>query len=165
MSEHTKGRLEAFTQESFSGWYALRDQDHFEVGSGDGGFDEGDARRLAACWNAFENVRTELVEAMIGTGAMQSASDSMSALPAVQSELSAARAQNEKLTAMVQEQDRMLGNKACATKECRELMAARALLREVIEKDDAGWIVLPADFEEKIRNYLDACDTLGDGNG
>jgi len=88
MSEHTKGRLEAFTQESFSGWYALCDQNHFEVGSGDGGFYKADARRLAACWNAFENVRTDLVELII----MQAAADAMEKLPAVQSELTAARA-------------------------------------------------------------------------
>ena len=63
MSEHTKGRLEAFTQESFAGWYALRDQDDLEVGSGDGGFEESDARRLAACWNALEGLTTEQIEA------------------------------------------------------------------------------------------------------
>lgn len=136
MSEHTKGRLEAFTQESFSGWYALRDQDDFEVGSGDGGFNEADARRLAACWNVFENVRTEMVEALVGIGAMEVAADAVRRLPAMESELN----------------------------------AARALLREVLGIHDAATChdhdgVFVDEFAERIRSYLDACDTLGDGNG
>lgn len=92
MSEHTEGRIEAFTEESFSGWFALRqitdDGLNHEIGSGDGGLFELDARRLAACWNAFENVRTDLVELIT----MQASADAMEKLPAVQSELNAARA-------------------------------------------------------------------------
>lgn len=159
MSEHTKGRIEAFTQESFSGWYALRDADHFEVGSGDGGFEEDDARRLAACWNACEGLDTAQLEALPEPFAGLALGDLM----AVRKELATARAQNEKLLAMVQEQDRMLGNKACATKECRELLAARALLCEAIE-----WVELEhggKEFASKLQNWLDACDTLGSGNG
>lgn len=81
---------------------------------------------------------------------------------ALRAELAAARAQNEKLLAMVQEQDRMLGHKACATKECRELLAARALLSEVLE------VVSQEEYGEPVRraqDWLDACDTLGSGNG
>lgn len=40
---------EAFTQDSFAGWWAIREADSKnEVGSCDGGFDEGDARLMAA---------------------------------------------------------------------------------------------------------------------
>lgn len=128
MSEHTKGRLEAFTEESFSGWYALRDQGHFEVGSGDGGFDEADARRLAACWNAFDRMDTDIIE-LLG-----SVSDII-------------RSSNEQLV-----------------RNAKEIVAARALLCEALETFDDN----PDEDHEiadRIRNYLDACDTLGDGNG
>lgn len=134
MSEHTKGRLEAFTQESFSGWYALRDQDHFEVGSGDGGFDEADARRLAACWNAFDApcMTTPMIEALVKIGGVDALSDqaaaAMKARDAAQSELA----------------------------------AARALLREVYEEGnlDIGDQV-SKELDNRIISYLDACDTLG----
>lgn len=135
MNEHTKGRLEAFTQESFSGWYALRDQRHFEVGSGDGGFDEADARRLAACWNACVGLSTEDLES----------------LPCAFSEVAVG--------------DWMHNGK--------ELTAARALLREVRglidenaqECDSRGLKAYEHPIHGRIRNYLDACDTLGSGHG
>lgn len=140
MSEHTKGRLVAY--------------DLILRGDPDGPTDEsqvasamipGDARRLAACWNAFENVRTELIELIT----MQAACDAMEKLPATQSELNAARA-------LIQQQDALLGRKACATKECRELLAARALLREV----SVATIGEMQRLMPTIRNYFDACDTL-----
>lgn len=62
MSEHTEGRIEAFTQDSFSGWWALREKDGHEIGSGDGGLFEPDARRLAAAWNFCEDMKTETME-------------------------------------------------------------------------------------------------------
>lgn len=174
MSEHTKGPVEFRGGETLAVVETPGGRESRPVAHCGGDNALANARRLSAFWNAFENVRTELVEAMIGTGAMQAASEAMSALPAAQSELAAARAQNEKLLAMVQEQDRMLGHKACATKECRELLAARALLREVLKADDdaiaeLSALGLPPDgtfaLTDRIRNYLDACDTLGSGNG
>lgn len=67
--------------------------------------------------------------------------------------------------ALTQQQDALLGNKACATKECRELLAARALLREVYEEGnlDIGDQV-SKELDNRIISYLDACDTLGSGN-
>lgn len=45
----TPGPLEAFTEESFAGWWAIRRvEDGREVGSGDGGFDKEDALLFAA---------------------------------------------------------------------------------------------------------------------
>lgn len=48
----------------------------------------------------------------------------------------------------------------------RELAAARALLREVFDDGnlDMGDQVAK-ELDERIRSYLDACDTLGDKNG
>lgn len=49
MSKHTPGPWEAFTQPEFSGWWAVRDASTGrEIGSCDGGFDETDARLMAA---------------------------------------------------------------------------------------------------------------------
>lgn len=141
MSEHTKGRLEAFTQESFWGWYALRDQEDREVGSGDGGFDEADARRLAACWNVFENVRTEMVEALVGIGAMGVAADAVRRLPAMESELNAARAL------------------------LREVLGVHDYAQASVAAQNGEYCRDDVELGERIRNYLDACDVLGDGNG
>lgn len=62
MSAHTPGPWEAFTEEEFSGWWAIRqisdDGLNHEVGSSDGGFDEPDARLMAAS--------PELLEALQG---------------------------------------------------------------------------------------------------
>lgn len=94
MSEHTKGRLKAVVDDLMleKGRYRMV-HGVTACGSSKGMLDErevklANARRLAACWNAFENVRTELVELIT----MQVACDSMEKLPAVQSELAAARA-------------------------------------------------------------------------
>lgn len=135
MSEHTKGRLEH-----------VKDGEHIPVHGGAtyslvvspvsdrmlriaAGANEHDARRLAACWNVFENVRTEMVEALAGIGAMGVAADAVRRLPAMES----------------------------------ELKAARALLREVVERLDHSQSM--PEFQSRIASYLDACDTLGDGNG
>lgn len=181
MSEHTKGRLAILGDRLIPEAHVGRKignstnkaQDKAEfahdvaIVRGKYQDNEANARRLAACWNAFENVRTDLVEMTVGSGAMQAAADAMEKLPAVQAELTAARA-------LIQQQDAMLGKKACATKECAELLAARALLREVVNDDDemqadarllglGRRADIPPDPEwlvERIRSYLDACDTL-----
>ena len=58
MSKHTPGPWEAFTEDSFSGWWAIRqitdDGLNHEVGSSDGGFDEADARLMAAAPDLLE---------------------------------------------------------------------------------------------------------------
>lgn len=46
-SKATPGPWTAFTEESFSGWWAVGDLDEREIGSGDGGYDEEDARFIA----------------------------------------------------------------------------------------------------------------------
>jgi hypothetical protein len=56
-SKHTPGPWDPFTQPSFSGWWAVRDNNWNEIGSGDGGFTEADARLIAAA--------PELLEALI----------------------------------------------------------------------------------------------------
>lgn len=43
--------------------------------------------------------------------------------------------------------------------QARELTAARALLREVVEKLDHSQAM--PEFQSKLQNWLDACDTLG----
>lgn len=54
MSKHTPGPWEAFTEESFSGWWAVQDGNGHEIGSGDGGFDEEDARLMASAPELLE---------------------------------------------------------------------------------------------------------------
>lgn len=59
------------------------------------------------------------------------------------------------------------------TQQSTELAAARALLREVVETADMfkrgmenlGAVTGPNEQIERIRSYLDACDTMGSGNG
>ena len=106
MSEHTKGRLAVKGEWIIPEAHADRmigsstnkadDKSNYAhtvaIVRGKYQDDKANARRLAAAWNAFDGVRTEFIEAMAGTGAMQAASDSMSALPAAQAELNAARA-------------------------------------------------------------------------
>lgn len=53
-NKHTPGPWDAFTSESFSGWWSVRGRDNREIGSGDGGFDEGDARLIAAAPELLE---------------------------------------------------------------------------------------------------------------
>lgn len=96
MNEHTKGRMTVTDTGSDYFFSVIR------LGRKD--IDVKDhhiARRLAAAWNAFDGVRTEFIEAMAGTGAMQAASDSISALPAAQAELNAARALLREVVDMV----------------------------------------------------------------
>jgi len=58
MSKHTPGPWEAFTEDSFSGWWAIRQKtdDGFttELGSCDGGFEEFDAKLIAASPTMYE---------------------------------------------------------------------------------------------------------------
>jgi hypothetical protein len=88
--QHTQGKLGAFTEDRFSGWWALC-TDEGEMGSGDGGFEEADARRLAACWNAFDApcMTTEMVETLIQTGGVDALAEQAAA---AFKELAAARA-------------------------------------------------------------------------
>lgn len=162
MSEHTEGKIEAFTEESFSGWFALRqitdDGLNHEIGSGDGGLFEPDARRLAAAWNAFEGMTTKSIEESMGCdgviGIICYAGDT-------QEELNAAQSRIASLESQLAERDAWLGQRPCRNSRCNELNAARALLREVA--DNIG-SVTPFTIEkplgERIRSYLDACDTL-----
>lgn len=62
-NKHTPGPWEAFTEDRFSGWWAIRDTEGNEIGSTDGGFDELDARLMAAAPEMLEalTVARELV--------------------------------------------------------------------------------------------------------
>lgn len=143
MSEHTQGRIKAIRW--VDGLSALRPEE--SSGRYFGGapvvdlvgglMTDGNARRLTAAWNAFEGVRTEFIESMAGTGAMQAAGDSMSALPAAQAELNAARA---------------------LLREVMDAVDSRAK-----EYKDRGLEVAEVPEIARVRNYLDACDTL-EGN-
>lgn len=57
---HTK--WEAFTQDSFAGWWAIREVGGAEVGSCDGGFDEKDARLMASAPELLEALQ-EMISA------------------------------------------------------------------------------------------------------
>lgn len=62
MNKHTPGPWEAFTEDSFSGWWAIRQvETALEVGSGDGGDIEADARLKAAAPELLEAVERLLV--------------------------------------------------------------------------------------------------------
>lgn len=52
--QHTDGPWEAFTEPSFSGWWAIRQVGGSEVGSCDGGFEEADARLMASAPELLE---------------------------------------------------------------------------------------------------------------
>ena len=69
MSRHTPGIWEAYTEDSFSGWWAIRQAyaPHTEIGSCDGGFDEADARIMAASPELLDALQSLLkrFEAMI----------------------------------------------------------------------------------------------------
>lgn len=173
MSEHTQGRLVAkhewLVPESHqdrpigNSSNPIHDRDNYAhvVAQLRGRYHDQDAnaRRLAAAWNAFDGVRTEFIEAMAGTGAMQAASDSMSSLPAALSELNAANERIAKLETLVGERDAMLGKRPCQNSRCKELNAVRDLLREVIA--DTG-IVSHIDACQRAQSYLDANTQTGE---
>lgn len=117
MSEHTKGRL------NVDGALLRAENNNVVVNaSSRPRLWEGDLRRLAACWNAFEFLSTEQIEA------------------------------------------------TTASRD-HELNAARALLREVLDQHAAVNSILKngslykLPVLDRVQDYLDACDTLGDGNG
>jgi hypothetical protein len=85
MSAHTEGRIEAHgTLVAFSGKTSWID-----IG---GPSAEADARRLAACWNAFEGVETVAVEGFCANGGVPRLIAYGATVPALQVELAAARA-------------------------------------------------------------------------
>ena len=111
MNEHTEGKIEAYTEESFSGWFALRqitdDGLNHEIGSGDGGLFEPDARRLAAAWNACEGLTTENLESIVFVGeTIRIRFDFINAeLRQAQAELNAARALLREVVDMVSSEE------------------------------------------------------------
>lgn len=62
-ADHGK-KLYAAQPESANGWYVLAHdaEGHGHIDSGDGGFEEDDARRLAASWNACLQIETAWLE-------------------------------------------------------------------------------------------------------
>ena len=156
MSEHTKGRLHQCSHSD----KRLRDEGGEWVADTDTARRKqeecsANARRLAAAWNAFDGVRTEFIEAMAGTGAMQAASDSMSSLPAALSELNAANERIAKLETLVGERDAMLGKRPCQNSRCNELNAAYADL-ETARKRDEEW------HEHTTRKALELSDVVAE---
>ena len=158
MSEHAQGRIKAIRW--VDGLSALRPEESNGRYFGGapvidligGSMTEANARRLAAAWNACENMTTEAIEALAGIG-------SLGDLKA--SELHAANARIAKLEALVAERDAMLGRRPCQNSRCMELNAARALLREVLEDENKS--ILHYKVRQRVCSYLDACDTL-EGN-
>lgn len=163
MSEHTKGRL---TVKECSDGFELKDDSGNDIlVGGNSGYDgayvesEANARRLAACWNACEGLSQDHFDGdWTAKGLSKYAKSLEEKSAALEKELAAARA-------LIQQQDALLGNKACATKECRELLAARELLREVLSHDEKvmrqrGLGLAQPEHLNRIRSYLDACDTL-----
>lgn len=161
MSEHTEGKIEAFTEESFSGWFALRqitdDGLNHEIGSGDGGLFEPDARRLAACWNTMDGLRTQDIEQWNAKEYGRLVTEWANG----KEKLASANERIAKLEALVAERDAMLGKRPCQNSRCNELNAARALMREIYQDGnmDMGDQV-SKELDARLGSYLDACDTL-----
>lgn len=148
MSEHTKGRLHQCShsdkrlRDESGAWVA--DTDTLRRSESEC---SANARRLNACWNNAEGMSTKEIEQGMPLAKIRDKINEQAR------ELSAARA-------LIQQQDALLGQKACATKECRELLDARALLRELIKQEEDGDVVLHAKFSNRVISHLDACDTL-----
>lgn len=123
MSEHTKGQVKYRGCETLAVVETLGGREAEPIAHCGGPNALGNARRLAACWNACEGLETDQLEALPEPFAGLALG-----------ELMAVR---------------------------KELAAARALLREVM--DEGGTVCLRLD--DKVLNYLGACDTIGDGNG
>lgn len=114
------------------------------------------ARRLAAAWNACEDMPTDDIEELAacrGVMVLTVYADEM------RENLDKANARIAKLDALVAERDAMLGKRPCQNSRCNELNAARALLREVIA--DAG-IVTHIDACQRAQDYLDANTQTGE---
>lgn len=63
MGEVTKGPWKAFTEPDFSGWWSIRQMETgHEIGSGDGGFWEEDARIMALAPELLDSLKA-MVEA------------------------------------------------------------------------------------------------------
>lgn len=148
--QHTKGKIEAFTEPEFSGWWALREQTYdgrnHELGSGDGGLFEKDARRLAAAWNACEGLETEHLESLPVPFAELALGDLLS----TRKELAAVRA--------------LL---------CEAQQTIGYLIKEAdgwhdesrgIEKISGASMDMARKLPDRIRSYLDASDKQGGGH-
>lgn len=162
MSEHTQGRIKAIRW--VDGLSALQ----LEESSGryfggvpvvdliGGSITDANARRLAAAWNACENIGTESLE----TGATLAEICERSNGYVV--ELNAANTRIASLESQLAERDAWLGQRPCRSNRCSELNAARALLREVIAENDSGHPLrnISDGLADSIRAHIDACDTL-----
>lgn len=62
MNDHTKEPWITNADEESGWWHVLRDYHGKEIGSGDGGFEELDARRIVACVNACAGLDTGNLE-------------------------------------------------------------------------------------------------------
>lgn len=128
MSEHTEGRV--VVHQSGARAFLLNEKDD------DVAFDisKEDARRLAACWNMFFDIDTDVIEIMPTFIEFQQANEQT--LHEALSELNAARA----LLREVLESD-----------------------DEAISDAQMAGIPFPTEITvltDRIRSYLDACDTL-----
>lgn len=160
MSEHTKGQVKYRGCETLAVVETLGGREADPIAHCGGPNALGNAQRISACLNACEEIPTEDLETGAKLWEICAKSNGYQVqLAAANSELTAARA-------LIQQQDSLLGKKACATKECAELLAARALLREVLafglyeqgatdDMDPEG-----VELTARARSYLDACDTL-----
>lgn len=114
MSEHYEGKLICVD---------AGDQTEFDLDTEDGWTiataGRGNARRIAAAWNAVEGSKTEVLEAL-GADFVKPLID------------------------LIDDKERL----------SKELNAARALLREVLDGRSSDYM------DKKIRSHLDACDTL-----
>lgn len=147
MSEHTKGRLvvkgewliPSAHDDRMIGGSTRKAEDkscyahNVAIVRGKYQDDKANARRLAACWNAFDApcMTTPMIEALVNIGGVDTLSETAAHLT-------------------------------------KELTAARALLREVRglideniqECDSRGLKSYEHPIHDRIRSYLDACDTL-----
>lgn len=55
----------AFTQESFSGWYAIKDNEELEIGSGDGGLEKEEAEFICRACNSHDQLVMALQRCLI----------------------------------------------------------------------------------------------------
>lgn len=150
MSEHTQGRLVVLNSFLVPVAHADRKlggssdpkRDHDEYahyiadvkGKRDYHNYEANARRLSAAWNAFDGHSTEIIERCRVTEITSQSFSSVGSAKAVE---------------------------VCTIPEVSELNAALALLRDVLaECDESDGMTRRALCYSRIKEYLDACDTL-----
>lgn len=138
MSEHTKGQVKYRGCETLAVVETVGGREAEPIAHCGGANALGNARRLAALWENAEDMDTKEIE----QGML-----------------------------MVNVRDKI-------NAQARELTAARALLREILDADEAALKELKeigfgpdlrdmgaSLLTDRIRNHLDACNTMGDGNG